>query len=76
MNVQRTIYLDEIRWVKADLTPPLTPAGAQGLAFERHIDMLWDLPVAADVESHRVDRLTNGVWTPWVWGAAENGGVR
>ena len=75
MNVQRTIYLDEIRWIKADLTPPLTPAGAQGLAFERHIDMLWDLPVAADVESHRVDRLTNGVWTPWVWGAAENGGV-
>jgi hypothetical protein len=75
MNVQRTIYLDEIRWIRADLTPPLTPTGAQGLAFERHVDLLWDLPVAPDVESHRIERLTNGVWTPWMWGAAEDGGI-
>ena len=75
MNVQRLVYLDEIRWVKADLTPPLTPTGAQGLAFERHVDLLWDLPVTTDVESHRIERLTNGVWTPWTWGAAEAGGI-
>lgn len=75
MNVQRTLYVDEIRWVRADLTPPLTPAGAEGLAFERHVDLLWDLPVAADVESYRIERMVTGVWTPWVWGAGEDGGV-
>jgi hypothetical protein len=75
MNVQRTISLDEIRWIRADLTPPVTPTGAQGLAFERHVDLLWDLPAPADVESHRIERLTNGVWTQWTWGAAEDGGI-
>ena len=75
INVQRTIYLDEIRWLRADLTPPLTPTGTQAQAYNRHVDMLWDLPTPVDVESYRVDRQTIGVWTAWKWGAAEAGGV-
>jgi hypothetical protein len=56
MGVERTLYLDEIRWVRADLTPPLTPSGVQAMAFERHADLSWNLPVPADVESHRIER--------------------
>jgi hypothetical protein len=75
MNVQRTIYLDEIRWVYADTTAPLTPPVTQAMAFDRHVDLYWDLPVPSDVESYRVERRVNGAWTPWVWAAAEQGGV-
>jgi hypothetical protein len=75
MGVQRTIHLDELRWVRSDLTPPSTPAGAGALAFERHVDVSWDLPVPADVESYRIERRVSGVWTPWTWAAAEGGGV-
>jgi hypothetical protein len=75
MGVQRTLYLDEIRWVRADLTPPVTPGGVQALAFERHADLSWDLPVPADVESYRVERLTDGAWSPVSWGKAEEGGT-
>jgi hypothetical protein len=75
MGVQRTIYIDELRWVRADPTPPETPAGAQAMAFERHVDLMWNLPVAADVESYRIERKTAGAWTPWQWAAAEDGGA-
>ena len=75
MGVQRTIYLDELRWVKADLTPPGTPAVTQSWAFERHVDLAWNLPVAGDVESYRIERRVSGVWTPWTWATAERGGV-
>ena len=75
MNVQRTLYLDELRWVRSDPTPPLTPAGVLASAGDRHVDLGWDLPVSADVESYRIERRTNGVWTPWVWASAEDGGV-
>jgi exo beta-1,2-glucooligosaccharide sophorohydrolase (non-reducing end) len=75
MNVQRTIYLDEIRWVYADTTPPVAPPVTDAMAFERHVDLAWDLPAPADVESYRVERRVNGAWTPWLWAAAEQGGV-
>jgi hypothetical protein len=75
MNVQRTVYLDELRWVRADPTPPVTPSGAQAAAFERHVDLSWALPTPADVESYRIERRTNGVWTPWIWANAEDGGA-
>jgi exo beta-1,2-glucooligosaccharide sophorohydrolase (non-reducing end) len=75
MNVQRTVYLDELRWVYEDPTPPVAPPVTDAMAFERHVDLLWDLPVPADVESYRVERRVNGTWTPWVWAAAERGGV-
>lgn len=75
LGVQRTIYLDEIRWVYADTTPPETPPVTDAMAFERHVDLLWDLPVPADVESYRVERLVNGAWTTWLWAAAEQGGA-
>jgi hypothetical protein len=74
MNVQRTVYLDELRWVRSDLTPPLTPNGVQATAGERHVDLGWDLPTPADVESYRIERFTGGVWTPLVWASAEEGG--
>jgi hypothetical protein len=74
MNVQRTVYLDELRWVRSDPTPPLTPTGVQATAGERHVDLGWDLPTPADVESYRIERLTNGAWTTWVWASAEDGG--
>jgi hypothetical protein len=75
MGVQRTIYLDEIRWVSADPTPPASPGGVAAMAFERHADLSWDLPVPADVESYRVERLTGTAWTPVHWGRAEEGGT-
>ncbi len=75
MGVQRTIYLDELRWVYADPTPPETPPVTDAMAFERHVDLLWDLPTPADVESYRVERRVNGAWTTWLWAAAEQGGV-
>jgi hypothetical protein len=74
MGVVLTIYLDEIRWVPADPTPPLTPAGLAGMGFERHVDVTWDLP-PADVESYRVERKVDGAWTPWLWDTAEDGGA-
>lgn len=74
MNVQRTVYLDELRWVRSDPTLPLTPGGVQVTAGERHVDLGWNLPTPADVESYRIERRTNGVWTPWVWASAEDGG--
>jgi hypothetical protein len=75
MGVQRTIHLDELRWVKADPTPPATPPVTQALGFERHVDLAWSLPVAADVESYRIERRVAGAWTTWTWAAAERGGV-
>ncbi len=75
MGVQRTLYLDEIRWVRTDLTSPVTPGGAQALGFERHIDLTWDLPTPADVESYRIERSTNGSWAPVQWSSAEDGGA-
>jgi len=75
MNVQRTVYVDELRWVRSDLTLPLTPTGVQASAGERHVDLGWDLPVPSDVESYRIEHRVNGAWTPWVWASAEDGGV-
>ncbi len=74
LNVQRTVYLDELRWVRSDPTLPLTPTGVLATAGERHVDLGWDLPTPADVESYRIERLTNGAWSPWVWASAEDGG--
>jgi hypothetical protein len=73
-NVQRTMFVDELRFSASDATPPATPAGLQGLAFERHVDVVWTTPVASDVESHRIERLVNGVWTPISWADARAGG--
>ena len=58
MNVQRTVYLDELRWVTSDPTPPVTPGGVHAMAGERHVDLGWDLPTPADVESYRIERLS------------------
>jgi hypothetical protein len=74
MGIQRTIYVDEIRVIRDDLTPPPDPANVSGLGFERHADLLWDAPPAAEVESHRVERRIAGVWTPQSWAEAEAGG--
>jgi hypothetical protein len=75
MGQLRTVYFDEVRWVKADPTPPLTPPGVRASAGERHVDLGWDLPVPSDVESYRIERLQGGAWSPWVWASAEAGGA-
>ena len=75
LDVQRTIYLDELRWVRSDPTLPLTPTGVEATAGERHVDLGWDLPVPSDVESYRIERRVGGAWTPWKWASAEDGGV-
>lgn len=75
LNVLRTMYVDELRIVKNDPTPPVPPTGLQTLALERHVDLTWATPVGADVESYRVDRLESGVWSAWTYAPAEQGGA-
>jgi hypothetical protein len=75
MGVLRTTYFDEVRWVKSDPTPPVTPPGLRAIAGERHIDLGWDLPVPSDVESYRIERMQGGAWSPWTWASAEAGGA-
>ncbi len=74
-NVQRTMWIDELRFVAADATPPAGPVNPLGIPYERHVDAAWTIPAPADVESYRVDRQVNGTWTPVTWGEPKDGGT-
>uniref|UniRef100_A0A832MLJ8 Glycoamylase-like domain-containing protein n=1 Tax=Eiseniibacteriota bacterium TaxID=2212470 RepID=A0A832MLJ8_UNCEI len=76
-GVQRTLFLDELRVVDDDPTPPPAPLAARATGYERHAEVQWDAPDPAEgVESHRIERLVGGAWTAAAWAdAAEGGGV-
>ncbi len=75
LGVQRTMWIDELRFVAADATPPATPTNLRGSAWQHHVDVSWDIPTPADVESHRIERLVNGAWTPVTWADTRDGGA-
>ncbi len=65
-GIEHTLYIDEVRMVKAieaDTIPPSVPANIQVIGYDRHLDISWTPNIEADLAGYRIYKSDGSTFT-------------